>query len=86
MKKVGILAGRERSFPNALIQRVAERNSGVEAEWIRLGGTSLETDNPYSVIVDRISHEVPYYSVYLRQAQQWITQMLGKQLSRPTGE
>jgi len=69
MKKVGILAGRERSFPNALIQRVAERNSGVKAEWIQLGGTSLETDNPYSVIVDRISHEVPYYSIYLRQAQ-----------------
>jgi hypothetical protein len=70
MKKVGILAGRERSFPNALIERVAARNAGVEAEWIKLGGTSLDSHNPYSVIVDRISHEVPYYATYLRQAQQ----------------
>lgn len=69
MKKVGILAGRERSFPQALIERVAGRNAGVEAEWIKLGGTSLDGRNPYNVIVDRISHEVPYYAIYLRQAQ-----------------
>ena len=68
MKQVGILAGRERSFPEALIQRVAERDAGVAAEWIKLSGTTLDMPNPYSVIVDRISHEVPYYSVYLRHA------------------
>lgn len=62
------MVGRERSFPNGLIQRVAERDAGVLVEWTKLAGTSLADPNPYSVIVDRISHEVPYYSVYLKHA------------------
>ena len=56
MIKAGILAGSERNFPNALIQKVAERGAEVEVEWIKLGGTSLDYTNPYAVIVDRISH------------------------------
>lgn len=68
MKRVGILAGRERNFPNSLIQWVARRDAGVVAEWARLGGTALDEPCPYQVIVDRISHEVPYYEVYLKHA------------------
>lgn len=68
MKKVGILAGRERSFPAALIERVAARKAGVEAEWVKLGGTSVDSVTPYDVIVDRISHEVPYYQIFLKHA------------------
>ena len=68
MKKVGILAGRERSFPAALIERVAARNAGVEAEWVKLGGTAVDSHTPYAVIVDRISHEVPYYQLFLKHA------------------
>jgi len=69
MKRIGIMAGRERSFPNAFIERVNHRQTGVVAEWVKLGGTALGQPNPYSVIVDRISHEVPYYSLYLKDAQ-----------------
>lgn len=69
MKRIGILAGRERSFPNAFIERVNHRDAGVVAEWVKLGGTALGQPNPYSVIVDRISHEVPYYALYLKDAQ-----------------
>jgi glutathione synthase/RimK-type ligase-like ATP-grasp enzyme len=69
MKKIGIMVGRERSFPQAFIQRVNERNAGVQAEWVKLGGTVLDVPNPYAVIVDRISHEVPYYQLYLKHAQ-----------------
>ncbi len=68
MKKVGILAGRERSFPAALIERVAARNAGVEAEWVKLGGTAVESLTPYAVIIDRISHEVHYYQIFLKHA------------------
>ncbi len=69
MKKVGIMVGRERSFPRAFIERVNSRNAGVTAEWVKLGGTALDVPNPYAVIVDRISHEVPYYQLYLKHAQ-----------------
>ncbi len=68
MIKAGILVGRERSFPQALIQRITQKNDGVELEWTKLGATTLEDRNPYRVIVDRISHEVPYYSIYLKHA------------------
>jgi hypothetical protein len=69
MRRIGVLAGRERSFPNAFIERVNHRDAGVVAEWVKLGGTLLGQPNPYSVLVDRISHEVPYYALYLKDAQ-----------------
>jgi glutathione synthase/RimK-type ligase-like ATP-grasp enzyme len=41
---------------------------GVAAEYIHLGGTKLNEKVPYRVVLDRMSHEVPYYSVYLKMA------------------
>src|SRR3954471_1632320 len=69
MLKVGLLTGREWSFPPALIDAVAKRDAGVEVEYVKLGGTSMDETIQYSVIVDRISHEVPYYRTYLKHAQ-----------------
>ncbi len=66
--KVGLIVGREWSFPPALIEEVNRRNEGVEAEYVKLGGTSMDEAIPYAVIVDRISHEVPYYRSYLKYA------------------
>jgi hypothetical protein len=68
MIKVGLLVGREWSFPPAFIDEVNRRNAGVEAEFVKLGGTRMDTPCPYSVIIDRISHEVPYYRSYLKHA------------------
>lgn len=68
MKKVGLLVGREWSWPPKFIEEVKSRNAGVEAEFVKLGGTGMDERNPYSVIVDRISHEVPYYRSYLKHA------------------
>lgn len=69
MKKVGILAGRERSFPDALIARINERGGGqVEAEMIKLGGVRLDEGLRYDLIIDRISHEVPFYRAFLKRA------------------
>ena len=64
--RIGVLRGRENSFPDAFIEKVNALNRGVTAEYIQLGGTKLNEDVPYRVIIDRMSHEVPYYEVYLK--------------------
>src|SRR5439155_23906876 len=68
MKKIGILTGMEWSWPPAFIEEIAKRDEGVIAEFVQLGGTSMNEPCPYRVIVDRISHEVPYYRSYLKNA------------------
>lgn len=66
--KVGLLVGREWSFPPAFIEEVNKRDEGVVAEYVKLGGTRMDEPNEYAVIIDRISHEVPYYRSYLKNA------------------
>jgi hypothetical protein len=68
MLKVGLIVGREWSFPPAFIEEVNGRDEGVVAEFVKLGGTALDEPVPYAVIIDRISHEVPYYRTYLKYA------------------
>ena len=70
MKKVGLLCGREYAFPPAFLARVNEigKKDGVAAEFVKLGGTKMNEPAEYSVIVDRISHEVEYYRGYLKHA------------------
>ena len=66
--KVGLLVGREWSFPPAFIEEVNRRDEGVVAEFVKLGGTRMDEPCPYAVIIDRISQEVPYYRIYLKYA------------------
>ena len=66
--RIGVLRGRENSFPDAFIARVNSMGRGVSAEFVQLGGTKLNEPVPYRVLLDRISHDVPYYSVYLKMA------------------
>jgi hypothetical protein len=68
MPSVGVLRGRENAFPEAVIAKINSMGRGVTAEMIQLGGTKLNEEVPYRVILDRMSHEVPYYSVYLKMA------------------
>jgi len=68
MEKVGLVVGREWSFPPAFMEELARRDAGVTAEFVSLGGTAMDEPIPYSVIIDRISHEVPYYRTYLKHA------------------
>jgi len=68
MKKIGLLVGREWSWPPAFIDAVGKRNQGVSAELVKLGGTRMDEKIPYAVLIDRISHEVPYYRSYLKHA------------------
>ncbi len=66
--RIGVLRGRENSFPDAFVAKVNSIGKGVTAEFVHLGGTKLNEPVPYRVILDRMSHEVPYYSVYLKMA------------------
>ncbi len=70
MVKVGLLCGREFSFPPAFIEQVNKfgQKLGVTAEFVKLGGTKMGETPEYRVIVDRISHEVEYYRGYLKHA------------------
>lgn len=66
--KVGLICGREWSFPPRFLDEIHRRDAGVTAEYVQLGGTRMNEPIPYSVLIDRISHEVPYYRSYLKHA------------------
>lgn len=68
IKRIGVIVGREWSWPPRFIEEVNRREQGVVAEFVKLGGTAMNEPNPYSVIIDRISHEIPYYRTYLKNA------------------
>lgn len=68
MKRVGILVGREQTFPESIIKSINEKSGGkVEAEMVTIGGIRLDEPRRYDVIIDRISHEVPYYRATLKR-------------------
>jgi hypothetical protein len=68
MKKVGILVGREVTFPDSIIKSINEKGGGeVIAEMVKVGGIRHEEEKRYDVIIDRISHEVPYYRAMLKR-------------------
>jgi hypothetical protein len=68
MKKVGILVGREKTFPDALIKNINERGKGeVIADFIKLGGIRHDDPPRYDLVIDRISHEVPFYRATLKR-------------------
>lgn len=67
MKKVGILVGREKTFPEAIIKSINEKGGASIAEMMTVGGIRLDEPKRYDVIIDRISHEVPYYRAMLKR-------------------
>ena len=67
-KRVGLIVGREWSFPPAFIEEVNRRDEGVVAEFVKVGAPRMDEPCPYDVLIDRISHEVPFYRTYLKYA------------------
>ncbi len=65
---VGLLVGRERSFPEALIAEVGKRNAGVSACYAKIDAQRHDQPLRYDVLVDRVSHDVPCYQPVLKQA------------------
>ena len=68
VKNVGLVVGREWSFPPAFIDTVNARDAGVVAALAKFGGERMDGELPYDVLVDRISHEVPMYRTVLKHA------------------
>lgn len=69
MKKIGILHGRERSFPDAFVERINSKNiPGIVAEPVRIEKVMQGVASDYAVIIDRISQDVPFYRAFLKNA------------------
>jgi glutathione synthase/RimK-type ligase-like ATP-grasp enzyme len=69
MKKIGMLFGKERSFPTAFVERVnSKKIDGVMAEPVSINKVIQGDATEYAVIFDRISQDVPFYRAYLKNA------------------
>ena len=69
MKKIGVLFGMENTFPGALVERInGMAMPEVTAEFVQLGAVRMAEPSGYAVIVDRISHDVPFYRAWLKNA------------------
>src|SRR6187402_2459803 len=69
MNVIGVLFGMEETFPPALVERInAMREPGISAEFVNIGGIRMDEPKRYRVIVDRISHDIPFYRAYLKNA------------------
>ncbi len=77
MKKIGVLFGMENTFPGALVERINSYDiDGVRAEFVHVGGVEMAKPCGYAVIVDRISHDMPFYRAYLKNATLTGTQVI----------
>ena len=69
MKKIGILFGQERTFPQAFIETGrALAPEGIHFEAVQMGEVRQGRLSDYAVILDRISQDVPFYRAALKHA------------------
>ena len=67
MKRIGILYGMETTFPPALVDHINARAvPGIVAEHVHIGAFKMAESYGYDVIVDRISHDIPFYRAWLK--------------------
>ena len=69
MKKIGVLFGMERSFPEAFVERINSKNpKGIIAEPVKIEKVMQGETSGYTVIFDRISQDIPFYRAFLKNA------------------
>lgn len=69
MKKIGILFGKERSFPEAFVERVnSKKIPDIIAEPVHIKKAIQGEPTGYAVIIDRISQDIPFYRTWLKNA------------------
>ncbi len=69
MKKIGVLFGKERSFPEAFVERINSKNAdGITAEPVHINKVIQGESSGYAVIIDRISQDIPFYRAFLKNA------------------
>ena len=68
-KTIGVLFGMEDTFPWALIDKInSSAGDRVEASAVEISYLKDDGVFPYDLILDRISHEIPFYRTYLKCA------------------
>jgi len=68
MKRIGIMFGMENTFPPALVDHINGMDAEFRAEPVKVGATRSDLPSGYDLIIDRVSHAIPYYRPYLRNA------------------
>jgi hypothetical protein len=72
MHRIGVIFGMEETFPPALVERINSLGglgrADVTAEFVHIGAIRMDEPARYRVIVDRISHDIPFYRAYLKNA------------------
>src|SRR5579862_2299886 len=73
MIRIGVIFGMEETFPPALVERITARakalgRDDVVAEFVKIGAIRMDEPARYRVIIDRISHDIPFYRAYLKNA------------------
>jgi glutathione synthase/RimK-type ligase-like ATP-grasp enzyme len=69
MKKIGVLHGKERSFPEGVVDRINSKQvKDILAEPVHISKVIQGEPTEYAVIIDRISQDVPFYRAYLKNA------------------
>jgi hypothetical protein len=77
VKKIGVLFGMENTFPSALVDKINSMDvDGIQAEFVHVGGVRMAEPSGYAVIVDRISHDIPFYRSFLKNAALTGTQVI----------
>ncbi|MEO8727498.1 MAG: hypothetical protein ABI383_15405 [Acidobacteriaceae bacterium] len=67
--KIGVIFGMENEFPGALVENINSLHlPDVKAEFVQIGAVKMAEPSGYRVIVDRISHDIPFYRAYLKNA------------------
>ncbi len=68
-RQIGLLFGMEDTFPWALINAINARGGDrVEGKLVEISYLKDDGIFPYDLILDRISHEIPFYRTYLKCA------------------
>jgi len=69
VKVIGVLFGMEQTFPPALVERInSMHEADVRAEFVKVGAMPMDAVLQYDVILDRISHDIPFYRSLLKVA------------------
>jgi hypothetical protein len=69
MHRIGVIFGMEETFPPALVDYINRLNRpDITAEFVRIGAVRMDQPYRYRVIIDRISHDIPFYRAYLKNA------------------
>lgn len=67
MKKIGILFGKENTFPQAFVDRInSKKIKNITAELVKIDKVIMGVTSGYDVIIDRISQDIPFYRGMLK--------------------